>query len=458
MHWKDAVRGMRLLTTCDRTSTHESWQIGGEIEKFDPNRSLPVRVSMRRKALWIAAIGASILGAGALIRQAGLSERAGELSKRAARLLHPPFAESPAFADMRATEARLLVEEAEELATNNETRRLWIEARAVELLQRGDPAGARTELARIEPKAMEAVRVLRAAIEFADAKLDAANTLLEPALQAATDQRAFAIASDIARAQGRGDRALELADRGLAIDRAHEAAALLERRGLAQELLGNLSSARDDLRRAAQIDLRPTSALLQLGRVLRDLGDMQGAVLAFSGAAQRNPRESEAWLGSGICRSALGDRAGARVDLERAEELAPTRAAPLIGLGDIDITEHALDAAERHYRVATQLEPNLALGWLKLGNTLMRKGQTSAASAAFRTAIERQPELAAAHNGLGAALSAEGNSEGARAELEEAAKLDPKDPNPLLNLARLYRQQGDAAAADNALAQAQARQ
>jgi tetratricopeptide (TPR) repeat protein len=413
------------------------------------------RVHIRRRGLWIAVSGACILLAGSLIYRAGREERARALSQQAARLLHPPYDEAPTYSDMRATEARLLVEEAEELAATSDTRLLGIEAHAIELLQRGDAAGARRELAKTTGRGSDAVGALRAAIELADGQLDAAESgIAKVLLQGTPEPRAFAIASDVARARGQGDRALAFAENGLAI---HESAALLERRGLAHELLGELPAARADLERAAQLDARPTAPLLHLGRVLRDLGDVRGAVLAFTGASQRNPRESEAWLGSGICRIGLGDRSGARADLERAEELAPTSAAPLIGLGDVDAAERDWDAAEKHYRVATKLEPGLALGWLKLGNTLMRRGQSSAATDAFRKAVERQPELAAAHNGLGAALQAQGDADGARRELEQAAKLDPADPNPLLNLARLYRQQGDAKAADTALAQAQAR-
>jgi len=407
-----------------------------------------------RRALWIAVSGACILLAGALIYRAGREERALGLSQQAARLLHPPFDEAPAYSDIRATEARLLVEEARELAATSDSRLLEIEAHAIELLQRGEAAGARRELAKTDRQGSEALGALRAAIELADGQLDAAESGIARVLERAPEPRAFAIASDVARTRGQGDRALAFAEKGLAI---RESAALFERRGLAHELLGELPAARADLERAAQLDARPTAPLLHLGRVLRVLGDVRGAVLAFTGASQRNPRESEAWLGSGICRIGLADMSGARADLERAEELAPTSAAPLIGLGDVDAAERQWDAAEKHYRVATKLEPSLALGWLKLGNTLMRRGQSSAATDAFRKAIERQPELAAAHNGLGAALQAQGDADGARRELEQAAKLDPADPNPLLNLARLYRQQGDAQAAETALAQAQAR-
>src|SRR5688572_14255290 len=76
----------------------------------DRESSVPLFGSMQRKALWIAAGAAGILAAGRLMYGAGQAERAGELSQRAALLLHAPFDEAPAYADLRATEARLLVE------------------------------------------------------------------------------------------------------------------------------------------------------------------------------------------------------------------------------------------------------------------------------------------------------------------------------------------------------------
>jgi len=87
----------------------------------------------------------------------------------------------------------------------------------------------------------------------------------------------------------------------------------------------------------------------------------------------------------------------------------------------------------------------------------MRRGAVGPAASAFRSAVEHAPQLAAARNGLGAALLAQNDPIGARPELEQAAKLDPNDPNPLLNLARLHRQRGDTAATADALAQAERR-
>ena len=409
---------------------------------------------MRRKAVLIAAGAAAILVVGIVQREADRAQRSRGLAQRAERLLHAPFEEAPSFQDVRASEARLAIEEAEELAANSGTRLLGVEARALERLQRGDLKGARQELAAY-PETPPELRLVAAAVELADGHPDAADRVLAPALGAeAKEPRVWALASDIARAEGQGDRARDYADRGLKLQ---PSAALYERRGMAYELLGDLRAARADLEQASKLDARPTSALLQLGRILREQGELQAAVLAFHGAAQRNPRESEAWLGSGICRSAIGDRSGARADLERAEELAPARAEPLIALGDLDAAERNWESAERRYRAATRLHPELAIGWVKLGNTLMHRGQVSIAAGAFRSAIEHAPQLAAAHNGLGAALLAQDDLKGAQPELEQAAKLDEKDPNPLLNLARLHRQLGDESAAAEALAQAEQR-
>ena len=70
---------------------------------------------------------------------------------------------------------------------------------------------------------------------------------------------------------------------------------------------------------------------------------------------------------------------------------------------------------------------------------------------------ELAPDLAAAHNGLGAARNELGDVAGARASLARAAALDPTDPNPLLNLARLRRRAGDESGASDALSEALAR-
>ena len=414
------------------------------------------------------------------------SEDARELTARAQRLLHPPVTETVSLRDVRAREARELLESAQELIHDAARAELLLEARATELYARGEHARAKLVLADARAQTPELLQ-LRAAVLLAQGDTTTALATLDrlpAALQ--TDPRSLLLRSDVARALGRGDVALAAAQRcidtltgaPLANDAASAAmrdngpsatpqrgdkaksgaAACYERRGLAHELLGHVAQARTDLERAAQLDRRSSSALLALGRVQRQSGAMAEAVIAFHEASQRNPEEAEAWLGSGVCRAALGDGSSARVDLERAQTLAPKRAEPLIALADLDVAERNLESALRRYRAALLLDPQSATAHVKLGNTLMRAGAVPEAIPQYRAAIAQRPDMAAAHNGLGAAFFAQGELALAEDELKSAAKLDPKDAHPWLNLARVYERRGDDGNQQAALEHARNRQ
>lgn len=390
-----------------------------------------------------------------LALRARRAEDANALLARAEHLLHPGLAEAASFRDVRAREARELCEESAELSDGERARTLLLEARAVEALQRGAFDRAEELLASSPVRAQDArLLLLSAAVALARSDAAAAARWLERVPESEqANVWTLLVRSDVERGLGHADQALAAAESGIA--QAPNVAALYERRGLAYELLGDGARAQTDLERAAQLDRRSSAPLLALGRLQRGRGELQAAVLAFHEAAQRNPDDAEAWLGSGVCRAALGDAVAARVDLERAAELAPKRAEPLIALADLDISEKHLSAALARYRAASLLDPSSALARIKLGNALMRAGEVAQAIPVFRAAIERRPDLAAAHNGLGAAFVARGELDSAEAELKDAARLDPKDPHPWLNLARLYKQRGDSAAQSEALARAQ---
>jgi Flp pilus assembly protein TadD len=411
----------------------------------------------KKRLLGLSVAGCVLLTAAWLSVRLRDAELASDLTLRAQRLLDPPLREAGSFQDVRAGEARALCEEAQALAASSARAALLAEARSIEHWQRGAYARAEEELASVASGERSA-RLIIFSAALALARKDPLEAQRRLATLPSADQaelRALLVQSDIARALGRGDEALAAAEGGLASD--PDSAALLERRGLAYELLGDPVHARADLERAAQLDRHGSSALLALGRVRRANADLTGAVLAFHEATQRDPTDAEAWLSSGVCRAALGDATSAQVDLERAAELAPTRADPLIALADLDTARGDLAAAERRYRAAVLLDRDNTTARVKLGNALLRRGATQEAATAFRAAIERRAELSAAHNGLGAALLAAGDLATAESELKAAATLDPHDANPLLNLARLYKRRGDAAALADALAQAETR-
>jgi tetratricopeptide (TPR) repeat protein len=373
------------------------------------------------KNAWLSGIvGLGVALSAWVAVRAEREERAQGLTARSLRLLRAPLSEAASYRDVRAREARELLEEASELSESSERVALLAEARTIELLGRGDDARAAlllSETGAIDPH----LRVVAAGVALARGNARGAQSELDQLPQSVQD------------------------------------GALLERRALARELLGQQAEAVADLERAAELDRRSVSALLALGRLQRSAGRLEAAILAFNEASQRNPSEGEAWLGSGVCRAALGDLVSARVDLERAVANDRTRAEPLIALADIDVADKDVSSALRRYRAALQRNPHHALGHLKYGNALMRAGTVPDAVTEYRAAIAEQPELAAAHNGLGAALAARGELSDAETELRRAAELDPADAHPWLNLARIYQRRGDEAGHTTALQHARER-
>jgi tetratricopeptide (TPR) repeat protein len=413
---------------------------------------------MRKRATIVLLVAAGALMSVWLGLRMRRNEQTDDLLRSAERLLHPTLVQVASVRDVRAREAHELLDEALELQPSVRADDLLLEARVIEQLQRGNPSKAEQLLATQSAKRQQVPALLQlsaaVALEHKDA-IGAAAWLDKLPATLREQPAALALASDVARALGRADEALRLAQRGLALE--PEAAALHERSGLAFELLGEQARARAELERAVALDRRGSSALFALGRLLREQGELQGAMLAFHEATQRNPNDAEAWLASGVCRTALGDRVAARIELETAATLANTRAEPLLALADLDVADGNLGAALGRYRAAVLLDPSAAIGKLKLGNTLLRTGAVSDAIPVFRQALQQRPDLAAVHNGLGAALLAHGELPEAEDALKTATRLDPADANPWLNLARLYRRRGDASLLANALAQAEER-
>lgn len=248
----------------------------------------------------------------------------------------------------------------------------------------------------------------------------------------AKNERAHVLSADVAIEHEDARVALsELDALGVLADRQP---GLLNRRGLALELRGDIEAARAAYERASMVEPAFAQGHINVGRLLRDEGKHVQAEAAFGRAVSAMPNDSEAWLGRGLSRIAQGDLAGGALDLEQSRALAPAQSAPLIALADLDIARGDRVQAIDRLRAALLLEPTHAVAWLKLGNALMRSGDYSGAKGSYERAVKHDEKLAAAHNGLGAARMALGDNDGALAALSTAVKLDDRDPNPARNL------------------------
>jgi Flp pilus assembly protein TadD len=402
-----------------------------------------------------------VVGLGAALwlgQRAHDATQAEALATQARTLLQAGLDRAPSLADLRATEARKLAEASLQASPTEHARALHHAARAFELFARGDHAGAASEqraaavaLPDMPVLAVLESRLLEAMGQPARAREVSARLARGPH---ADDARVAVLLAEHARSDGHTEAALSRLDAAIARG---PAAVLYEQRGLTHELLADTASARADYERAAGLDRNNVTPLLQLGRLLRNVGNTTDALLAFRSALQRDPRSVDARMGLGVCRMEHGDPVGARLDFEEARVLAPEHAQPHVALGDLDLAEGHLESALVHYQRAAQLDKHSAVTWLKLGNALVRSKAADQAVVAFQTAVRLSPDLSAAHNGLGAALLATGDTPAAEDALARAAALDTQDPNPLLNLAMLRKRDGDMHGARAALQEAQLR-
>ena len=185
-------------------------------------------------------------------------------------------------------------------------------------------------------------------------------------------------------------------------------------------------------------------------------GQFQAAAELYLEQA-RHDRTSKALTGAGINLGRMGRRDMRHYD----EALALLREA--VQLGPNDTNAHytlslvAFSKAERLWvadpksaeaasgfreaieeaRKATELKPDHARAFLHWGLALKCLGDPKAAIEPLRKGLVIRPEEFELHLGLGQALAACGDRAGAEASFRVAQKLDPKDPRPDQELAKL---------------------
>jgi tetratricopeptide (TPR) repeat protein len=138
-----------------------------------------------------------------------------------------------------------------------------------------------------------------------------------------------------------------------------------------------------------------------LGTVLNDAGDVDGAVAHYLESLRLNPDDPEAHTNLGNA---------------------------LAGKGQLDV-------AISHYRAALQLQPGFATAHHDLGIALKARGRIDEAAAEFREAVRLQPDNAEAHYALGLLSGARGNTDEAINQFTLAAQARPDFADAQYNLA-----------------------
>lgn len=189
-------------------------------------------------------------------------------------------------------------------------------------------------------------------------------------------------------------------------------------------------------------------------------------------ALAENPSHYEALIALGDAHRLRLNRAESAGAYERAQRVAPTRIQASRGLGLLYLAARDLPLAERHLRASLEIDaydpealvalaqfvggaeqrqflqtavavrPSWAEARAALADVLLEANEFSPARGHFEAAIASNDQLAVAHCGLGRVLTHQSDYEGARAAIDRALEIVPNYAAAVIALAELHRTQG----------------
>ena len=219
----------------------------------------------------------------------------------------------------------------------------------------------------------------------------------------------------------------------------------------------NYGTAIDHFLTVLQLDPKHVDARVNLGKLLEQEGDFEGAAAAlkealaladqradlyvmlgqdqrrtekyseaiqsFRRALELDPQVPGAHYGLGMTLRSLGDVPAAGSEFELALKLNPDDALAHYQLGRFMILQKELLEAARHLEESVRLKPDLADAYAKLGVVYKSLGKNEQAEKAFRTAVRLNPQMEKAAYGLAQLLQAEGKTAEAQKAFEQVREL-----------------------------------
>ena len=166
-------------------------------------------------------------------------------------------------------------------------------------------------------------------------------------------------------------------------------------------------------------------ALLNLGDVLYDQDDYDGAITQYKKVLQQEPDNFHAHLNLGNSLYYKDDYDGALAEHRQAVRLRPADAEAHGALANTLVMKGDLNAAVAEYRESLRLKPDDAFVRSNLGDALSDQENWDGAIIEYREALRLDPKSAEAHGGLGHVLSEKGDLQGSIVEFREAVRLEP---------------------------------
>jgi len=172
-----------------------------------------------------------------------------------------------------------------------------------------------------------------------------------------------------------------------------------------------------------------------IGNAKSDMGDYEGAILAFNKAIELNPNFSESYYNRGSVKyNHLKDYQGALPDFNKTLEINPNHVTAYTNRG---LTKNALKdykGAIDDFNKAIQLSPGFPIAYLDRANLKADLGDFNGALQDYNKAIELNPNYKDAYGGRGILYAAKLNDiNKALSDFNRVIEFDPNDSKAYMN-------------------------
>ena len=180
----------------------------------------------------------------------------------------------------------------------------------------------------------------------------------------------------------------------------------------------------DSAPRMSERELRAESAFQQ-GDFLLRLGQIDGAIEAYSLAVELNPRDTDAYNNRGVAYNSKGEYGFAIKDFNQAIQLNPGDAAAYNNRGTVYVDKDEVELAIKDFNHAIRRNPNEDKPYNNRGIAYHKLGEYDLAIKDFNAAIELRADDANAYYNRGNAYCDRGNYDRAIKDFNTAIKHEP---------------------------------
>ncbi len=204
----------------------------------------------------------------------------------------------------------------------------------------------------------------------------------------------------------------------------------------AEQALGNITQARDDLKLAVSLAPKSAEPLAHLGQIDLASGDMHGATAAFQQAVALSP--SDPGLQAALAQAAIasGNQAVAHAAIARLDVLKGPAAGAMLS-AELHLAAFDLPGAEADYRTTLKAQPDNVGAMLGLAHIALLQGHQADAIKLTAQAVKADPTNQAAVSALASMLASTQDFTKTNAVLQDAHKAAPNNPVFVADLASL---------------------